>query len=122
MTVVYLIIGGSLGTLARYYVSGRVDDLAGPTGAGVFAVNIIGSFIVGLFLTMSEERFLWPPEVRILVAIGFLGSFTTFSSLVWETLQMVELRSLAGATLNIVLSIVAGMLAVWAGTVLGRIL
>lgn len=122
MTIVYLIIGGSLGTLARYYVSGRVDDLAGPTGAGVFAVNIAGSFIIGLFLTMSEERFLWPPEVRLLVAIGFLGSFTTFSSLMWETLQMVELRSLAGATLNIALSVTAGMLAVWAGTALGRTL
>ena len=120
MTPLYLIVGGSLGTLARYYVTGAVDDLAGPSGLGVFIVNIVGSFVIGLFLTLSEERFMWPPETRILVATGFLGAFTTFSTFTWETLQMLEIRNIAGASLNIVGSIACGLAAVYAGTVLGR--
>ena len=120
MAPLYLIIGGSLGTLARYYVTGAVDDLAGPSGLGVFVVNIVGSFIIGLFLTLSEERFMWPPETRILVATGFLGAFTTFSTFTWETLQMLEVRNIAGAGLNIVGSVACGLAAVYAGTVLAR--
>ena len=122
MNVVYLAIGGALGTLSRYYVTGRVSDWNGPTGLGVFAVNIAGSFIIGLFLTLSEERFIWPSELRLLVAIGFLGAFTTFSSLTWETLQMLELRNVAGASLNIAASVVCGLFAVYLGSVLGRAL
>jgi CrcB protein len=122
MNVVYLALGGALGTLSRYYLTGRVSDWSGPTGLGVFAVNIAGSFLIGLFLTLSEERFMWPPELRLLVAIGFLGGFTTFSSLTWETLQMLELRNVAGASLNVAASVVCGMFAVYAGTVLGRAL
>jgi CrcB protein len=122
MNIVYLAIGGSLGTLARYYVTGRVADLYGPSGLGVFVVNIAGSFIIGLFLTVSEERFMWPPELRLLVAVGFLGGFTTFSSLTWETLQMLELRDVAGASLNIGGSVVCGLFAVYLGSVLGRAL
>lgn len=120
MNIIYLAIGGALGSLSRYYVTGRVADSFGPNGLGVFTVNIIGSFAIGLFLTLSEERFMWPAQLRLLVAVGFLGGFTTFSSLTWETLQMLELRDVAGASLNIGGSVFFGLLAVYAGTVLGR--
>jgi CrcB protein len=120
MNILYLAVGGALGTLSRYYVTGRVSDWNGPAGLGVFTVNIVGSFIIGLFLTLSEDRFMWPPQLRLLVAVGFLGGFTTFSSLTWETLQMLELRDVAGASLNIGGSIVCGMFAVYLGSVLGR--
>ena len=120
MTPLYLIVGGSLGTLARYYVTGAVDDLAGPSGLGVFIVNVVGSFIIGLFLTASEDRFMWPPETRLLVATGFLGAFTTFSTFSWETLQMMQIRNIAGAALNIVGSVSCGLAAVYAGSVVAR--
>ena len=120
MNALYLIAGGSLGTLARYYVTGRISDAFVARGLGVFVVNIVGSFIIGLFLTLSEERFLWPSQLRLLVAVGFLGAFTTFSSLTWETLQMLELRDVATAALNIGGSVTCGLLAVYLGTVLGR--
>jgi CrcB protein len=120
MNVLYVIIGGSLGTLSRYYVTGWVADWLGPRPIGVFVVNIAGSFVIGLFLTLSEERFAWPPELRVLIAVGFLGAFTTFSTLTWETLQLLEVRDLAGATVNIAGSVICGMAAVYAGTVLGR--
>ena len=122
MTPLYLIVGGSLGTLARYYLTGRVDDLLGPSGLGVFVVNIVGSFVIGLFLTLSEDRFMWPSEFRVFLAVGFLGAFTTFSTLSWETLQMVEVRNIAGAGLNMAGSLVCGLAAVYAGTVLARTL
>jgi fluoride exporter len=120
MTPLYLIVGGSLGTLARYYLTGRVDEVFGPTGLGVFVINILGSFIIGLFLTLSEDRFLWPPELRILVAVGFLGAFTTFSTLSWETHQMLEAGNVAGAALNMTGSLVCGLGAAYTGTVVAR--
>jgi CrcB protein len=120
MNVLYLAAGGALGTLSRYYVTGRVSDWNGPAGLGVFVVNIAGSFLIGLFLTLSEERFIWSPQLRLFVAIGFLGGFTTFSSLAWETLQMLEIRDVAAASLNIGGSVVIGLLAVYLGSVLGR--
>ena len=86
----------------------------------MFVVNIVGSFIIGLFLTLSEERFLWPAQLRLLVAVGFLGAFTTFSTLTWETLQMLELHDVATAALNIGGSVTCGLLAVYLGTALGR--
>jgi len=121
MNVLYLAVGGALGTLSRYYVTGRISDWSGATaGLGVFAVNIIGSFAIGLFLTLSEERFLWPSGLRVFVAVGFLGGFTTFSTFTWETLQMMEMRDVVAASLNIGGSVLCGMLAVYFGTVLGR--
>jgi fluoride exporter len=120
MNVIYLAVGGALGTLSRYYVTGRVSDWNGPSGLGVFVVNISGSFLIGLFLTLSEERFLWPTQLRLLVAIGFLGGFTTFSSLAWETLQMLELRDVVAASLNIGGTVVCGLLAVYVGSLLAR--
>ena len=79
MTPLYLIIGGSLGTLARYYGATRVGEWAHSNAIGVFAVNIVGAFVIGLFLTLSEERGGFSREARLLVATGFLGAFTTFS-------------------------------------------
>jgi len=122
MNALYLIAGGAIGTLARYYVSGWFADLGGPRPLGVFVVNVVGSFLIGLFLTLSEERFLWPSELRVLVAIGLLGAFTTFSTLTWETLQLMEARDVVGALLNMVGSLIIGMLAVYGGVVAARLL
>ena len=120
MNILYVALGGALGTLSRYYVTGWVAGWNGAAGLGVFAVNIAGSFVIGLFLTLATERFMWPPELRLAVAVGFVGGFTTFSSLAWETLGMLQVGNLAGATLNIVASVVCGMLAVYAGSVIGK--
>jgi CrcB protein len=122
MNALYLVVGGAMGTLARYYVTGWFADLGGPKPLGVFVVNISGAFIIGLFLTLSEERFLWPPELRLLIAVGFLGAFTTFSTLTWETLQLAEARDALGAVANTAGSLAVGMLAVYAGAVTARVL
>ncbi len=120
MNIFYVAIGGSIGSVARYYVTGRVSDWYGPGALGVFAVNIIGSFIIGLFLTLSDERFMWPSNLRLLIAVGFLGGFTTFSSLTWEAFQQLEASDIAGASLNILASVACGLAAVYAGVLLAR--
>ncbi len=121
MNVIYLVVGGSLGTLARYYLTGRVADWYGPGVMGVFVVNIVGSFLIGLFLTLATERYLWPAELRLLLAVGFLGGFTTFSSLTWELLQQMESNDFRGAGLNAGGSVVCGLGAVWLGNAVARI-
>jgi len=120
MNAVYLVVGGALGTLARYYVTGRISDWYGPGALGVFVVNIAGSFLIGLFLTLATERYLWPSELRLLIAVGFLGGFTTFSSLTWELLQQTESSDFRGAGLNIGGSVACGLAAVYAGHVVAR--
>lgn len=120
MNFLYVAIGGAAGSVARYYLTGRVADWYGPGALGVFVVNIVGSFMIGLFLTLATERFLWPPELRVLVAAGFLGGFTTFSSLTWELLQQAELSDFTGVSVNIAGSLACGLAAVYLGAVIGR--
>lgn len=120
MNIIYLAAGGALGTLSRYYVTEHVPEWRGTAGLGVFAVNIVGSLLIGLFLTLSEERFMWSAQLRLLVAVGFLGGFTTFSAFTWETRQMLELHDVAAASLSIGGSIVCGLLAVYLGSAIGR--
>ena len=122
MNALYLVVGGALGTLARYYVSGWFADLGGPKPLGIFVVNIAGAFLIGLFLTLSEERFLWSAQLRLLVAVGFLGAFTTFSTLTWDSMQLLDARDVAGAIANTAGSLAVGMVAVYAGAVAARVL
>jgi CrcB protein len=121
MTAVYLVLGGSLGTLARYYVADRVGEWSNSGAFGIFVVNIAGSFIIGLFLGLGEERHVWSFETRVLVATGFLGAFTTFSTLMWQSYQLYDIRDATAATLNLVGSLVVGMLAVYLGALTSRV-
>ena len=121
MTPIYLIIGGSLGTLARYYGASRVAEWTHSNAAGIFAVNVVGAFVIGFFLTFSEERGNLSRDARLLVATGFLGAFTTFSAITWDTLQFAEARQFAWAALNIAASVDFGMIAVWVGAQAARL-
>jgi CrcB protein len=115
MTLVYLIVGGAAGTVCRHYLGLFVANQTGSRPAGTFAVNIIGSFAIGVFLQLASERFNWPAGVVLMVAVGFLGGFTTFSALTWQTYQQVEAGDIGSALMNIGLSVGIGLLAVWAG-------
>ncbi|MCL5961974.1 MAG: fluoride efflux transporter CrcB [Chloroflexi bacterium] len=120
LNALLLSVGGSLGAITRYYVAGWVIDWLGPSPIGTFFVNISGSFILGLFMTLSEERFLWPTEYRLLIAIGFLGSYTTFSTLSFETMKLLEVGDFWRASLNIGGSLAAGLTAVFLGAAAAR--
>lgn len=88
MTVAVVAAGGALGAVARYLASAWVQDLAGsPFPWGTFAVNVIGSFVLGFSLVWLQTA-VSSTEVRQFVAIGFLGSFTTFSTYSYEALTL----------------------------------
>jgi len=85
-------------------------------------VNVSGSFLLGLVVTLLGERLTVAPWVRAAVAIGFLGAYTTFSTLSLESYRLVEARSYALAGVNLVGSMAAGLVALYGGVVLGRTL
>lgn len=121
MIAIALAIGGAAGAIARYYLQGWVVDVVGPAPWGTFVVNVVGAFLLGFFLTLTEERFLVPSMYRTFIAIGFLGSFTTFSTLMWESQQLLSVGDAPAALVNLVGSVLAGLGAVYAGVAAGRL-
>ena len=118
--VIFVAMGGALGALSRYGLEGLIDGWRGPTVLGTFVVNISGSLLLGLFLGLTEERFAAPYLARTAIAIGFLGAYTTFSTLMFESVDLAESGSLTTAALNAGGSVAAGLVAVYAGLTLGR--
>lgn len=120
MSLLYVALGGAAGSVARYLAAERLASWSDSGAAAIFLVNVAGSFAIGLFLTLGEEHDLWSADVRLLVATGFLGGFTTFSTLTWQTHELLRVRDFAGATLNLAGSALAGMVAVYAGILTAR--
>lgn len=123
MLRIFLIaMGGAIGSVLRYGVSVSAYTLLGRDFPyGTLAVNAIGSFIMGFLAMFFVERYAEiAGELRSLLLIGFLGGFTTFSSFSIETLGLLENGEITRALLNIVLSVVVCLLAVWWGAKLGR--
>lgn len=116
-------IGGFIGANARYWLGGWVADHYGSQFPwGTFVINVSGSFVLGLFATVVSERIIASPHLRLLVSIGFVGAYTTFSTFEYETLALIENGSLLRALANIVFSVVFGFLAVWLGVKLARVI
>lgn len=121
MRVVIVGVGGSLGALSRYFLQGWILDRTGPSVVALFAVNVSGAFALGLILTLAEERNLIGPEVRLLLTTGFLSAYTTFSSWMFESVQLIQVGNVARAAVNILGSVVAGLIAVYLGIVVARL-
>lgn len=120
-TVVGIALAGSVGALARYGLEGVVARaMPGAFPWGTFAVNVTGSFALGLVFTLLTERSTVDPWVRSTMTIGFLGAYTTFSTLSLETYRLLEDGALALALANALGSLVAGLFAVYLGVVAGR--
>lgn len=108
--------GGALGAVLRYWISGWVQSPAkGAFPFGVLAVNLLGCLLIGV-LAESLVR----EEHRLLLLAGFLGSFTTFSTFGWETLQLAERGHAWLALANVLASNVLGLACVFAGQRLAR--
>lgn len=119
-----LLIGlaGLIGTVGRYALSGVIARRFGETfPAGTLVVNIVGCFLAGLLFYLLQERNLVNPATRTVVMIGFLGGFTTFSSFGLQTFTLLRDGEFWFATLNIVGSNFLGLLMVWAGYTLGKL-
>ena len=114
-------IGGFLGAVARYVVGNYIGSRYGVRFPyGTFVINMSGSFLIGLVLTVLA-RTTASPYWRYLIPIGFIGAYTTFSTFEYETLRAVQDGQVTTGLLNIALSVVVGFLAVWAGAAMGRV-
>jgi CrcB protein len=113
-------VGGALGTLARYGMERAVVAGAGGIPWATFGVNVVGSFALGLVVTLVVER--WPGDrvIRPLVAVGFCGGFTTFSTFAVEVDQRVRHGHAGIAAVYLFLSLAAGVGAALAGTTVAR--
>lgn len=119
---ILVMIGGALGTGARFWVSGLVADHVGqPFPLGTLVVNITGSFAVGLFAAFVDPEGSWliSPRLREFFMIGLCGGYTTFSSFSIQTLDLVRDGDWFKAGLNTGLSLVGCLAAVWLGRVVG---
>jgi CrcB protein len=120
---ILVIIGGGIGAFFRYLLSGWIYKVLGTDFPyGTLAVNVIGCLVIGLFLTMAEDRFLISPSFRIFFAVGVLGGFTTFSTFSFETVGLLKDGAIAIGLLNVGVSIVVGLTATWVGMLAGRII
>lgn len=122
-TVVAIAIAGAAGALSRYGLEGLVSRRT--TGAfpwGTFAVNVSGAFVLGFVFTLMTEQLTTAPWLRGAVTIGFLGAYTTFSTLSFETYRLMEDGALGLAAANALGSLTAGLGAVYLGVVAGRAL
>jgi CrcB protein len=120
-TLIGIGVAGALGALARYGLEGFVSRrTAGAFPWGTFVVNISGAFVLGLVFTLATERWALASWLRSTATIGFLGAYTTFSTLMYESYRLAALREAGLAALNILGSVGAGLIAVYLGIVLGR--
>ncbi|MAU01072.1 MAG: fluoride efflux transporter CrcB [Anaerolineaceae bacterium] len=119
----YLLIalGAALGANARYLVGVWAgNQLGADFPYGTFIVNIVGSFVLGFLLTLGTERLQLSPDTRLLLAVGFLGSFTTFSSYAVESMNLWRDAGLWRGLLNIVGNNLVGLLCAVLGAMLAR--
>jgi CrcB protein len=115
-----IVAGGGLGSLARYLAGAAVMSRFGSRfPLGTMVINVTGSFLIGLLMTVLTER--QPhPYWRPLLVIGFLGGYTTFSSFEWETYSAVRDGGFWIGLANVVGSVGFGYAAVWLGALLAR--
>lgn len=123
--MIYLLvaIGGATGSVLRLAVGRAAIHLLGPgTIWGTFFVNVTGSFALGLFLAWALQRGEVSADLRAMIAIGLLGGYTTFSTLSYDTIRLLEAGEIARAGVNIAASLVVGLVAAFAGILAGRAL
>ncbi len=118
MPWILVAVGGAVGAVARYGIDRAVVAAIGPTVLGIFFVNITGSFLLGVFVASGGGG--WSSSSRLLVAVGFLGSYTTFSTLTVAGIQSAGSGDLVRAGLNVGGSVVVGLIAAAAGVLVGR--
>jgi fluoride exporter len=114
-------IGGFLGACTRYGVALWIGQRWGRSfPLGTFVINVTGSFLIGLLMTLMTERIIENPQWRLLLVVGFLGAYTTFSTFEYETGALLKDSEWLFAGLNVVLSVVVGFVALKLGEVIAK--
>jgi fluoride exporter len=117
----YLLVagGGGVGALLRYVAATAImKKYGGLFPLGTFVINVTGSFLIGFLMTVLTVRYKLDPRWRLLLVVGVLGGYTTFSSFEWETFTAVRDGAFYLGALNVILSVMLGYVAVWLGSML----
>ena len=121
LAYLWISIGAIVGASSRYFVSRFVaKSVSASFPYGTLLINITGSFILGLFLVWSTERALPDPRWRLLIAIGFCGSYTTFSSYAFESFALFEQGNYVLFASNVLANNVLCLAGVLAGAMIAR--
>jgi len=122
MTTIFIIgLGGFFGAITRYGLALWIGQRWGRSfPLGTFVINVSGSFLIGLLMTLMAERFTENPQWRLLLVVGFLGAYTTFSTFEYETGALLKDGEWLFAGLNVVLSVIAGFVALKLGEVIAK--
>ncbi len=114
-------IGGAAGAVLRFGIGRLAGQMLGPgTLWGTLFVNVTGSFALGFFLALSLQRSEIPADVRAMVTIGLLGGYTTFSTLSYDTIHLLESGEVVRAGMNIIANLAIGLTAAYLGLLSGR--
>jgi len=125
LTYLWIAIGGALGSVARYACSELSVHLFGAAFPwGTLAVNVLGSFVIGLFASFTGPGGAWaaPLDARLFVTVGICGGFTTFSSFSLQTLAMFRSGDTGLAIANIGGSVILCLASVWLGHAVGGLI
>ena len=115
--------GGFIGAIVRFLLANWIGQKWGrPFPLGTFIINVSGSFLIGFLMALLMERFAAPPFWRLLLVVGFLGAYTTFSTFEYETGGLVSNGEMMLAALNVFLSVLAGFAALKSGEILAKII
>lgn len=121
--ILLLALAGTVGTLSRYWISGAVYGFMGRDFPwGTWAVNILGCFLFGMVWVLSDERGFIPAQGRVVILVGFMGAFTTFSSMIFESAELVRGAEWIKMWLNLAGQNTLGFVAFYLGVACGRIL
>jgi fluoride exporter len=116
-----ILLFGGAGSLARYLAGSAIMTRFAPRfPLGTMAINISGSFLIGLIMTLLTERFQPHENWRMALVVGFLGGYTTFSTFEWETYSAIRGGAFWIGLGNVLGSVLCGYLAVWLGVLVAR--
>lgn len=121
LTLFAVALGGGLGAVSRFAMSHQVYQWFGRDFAwGTLSVNVLGSFAMGLLAVLLVDKLGASTEWRAFIMVGFLGAFTTFSTFSYETMEYIQVGEINKAFLNILVSVVTCLAAVWLGMLAAR--
>jgi CrcB protein len=121
--LIALMVGGGLGAISRWGLHFLVDSKWTPHHPfpwGILLVNVIGCFLFGWLFSLFEGRTWFSDTLQLAIFTGFLGSFTTFATFGWNTLELFRTGQIALAIGNVGANVILGMVAVWLGFILAR--
>lgn len=121
-TCILILLAGGTGALARYFLSAWIQTFAGSGFPwGTITVNILGCLIFGLLWTLVEEKYMISPQLGLIVLTGFVGSFTTFSTMTFETFTLMRSSAWLTAAAYLISGQFLGIVAAFAGVKMGSI-